>query len=280
MNHKLEYSEEAKMKRILSRGIKDIITGHPAVGEVLSSKGISCVTCAAGTCALKDIVEVHGLTAQEEQDLFARVAEIVFPGEAVEIPQTRRNTDAPKGALRYSPPMQSLVDEHTVIKRMLALIPVLAGTLDFAREEDRATALGVLDFIRSYADKFHHAKEEDILFGLFPGDLAILTSMREDHTIGRGHVKAALQALEEKHTQKFAARLLAYRELLREHIRKEDELLYPWMDKQLSVSKVGELFSSFAATDERFKYTASRHEAFVRKMEETINMYKEVPANV
>ena len=37
------------MERILSSGIKDIITGHPALGEVLSSRGISCVTCAAET---------------------------------------------------------------------------------------------------------------------------------------------------------------------------------------------------------------------------------------
>lgn len=267
------------MERYISRGIKDIITEHPEIGEVLSARGIACVTCGVGTCLLKDIVEVHGLSAEEEHSLFTRIAAIAFPGEAVEIPKVVRKTADCSGELKYSPPMQALVNEHKVIKRTLALIPGLLEGLDVSREEDRQTVLGVVDFIRSYADKFHHAKEEDILFGLFPPDLLIVKAMYEEHAIGRGHVKAVLKAVDENDNEEITARLSAYRRLLTEHIRKEDELLYPWMDKQLSTSQVGELFSKFAATDLQFRETAFRQEAFVRKMEEMTG-YKEVTTNV
>jgi len=34
-----------------------------------------------------------------------------------------------------------------------------------------------VDFIRSYADKYHHAREEEILFKYFDEDMAILKVM-------------------------------------------------------------------------------------------------------
>ena len=88
-----------------------------------------------------------------------------------------------------------------------------------------------------------------------------------------------LGAIEENDKEEVAARLLAYRELLTAHIRKEDEVLYPWMDEKLSMSQVGQLFSRFAATDMQFREVASHQEKFVKGMEEII-MYKEETTNV
>ncbi len=267
------------MEQYLSRGIKEVVTEYPKVGEVLSARGIACVTCGVGTCLLKDVVEVHGLSLEQERDLLTGIAGVIFPGRDVEIPTIKRKIGVREGVLKYSPPMQTLVDEHSVIKRMLAIIPVVLEGLDVSTAEDRRTILGVIDFIRSYADRFHHAKEEDILFGLFEQDLEILKAMNEEHRIGRGHVKAVLEAVERNDNKEIAARLLAYRELLTAHIRKEDEVLYPWMDEKLSMSQVGELFSRFAATDMQFREIASKQEAFVKEMEE-ITRNKEELTNV
>ncbi len=267
------------MEQYLSRGIKEVVTEHPKVGEVLSARGIACVTCGVGTCRLKDVVEVHGLSLEQERDLLTEIAAIIFPGREVEIPAIKRKIGIRQGELKYSPPMQTLVDEHSVIKRMLALIPGILEDLDVSAPEDRRTILAVVDFIRSYADKFHHAKEEDILFGLFEPDLEILKAMNDEHGIGRGHVRAVLAAIEKNDSEEIATRLLAYRELLTAHIRKEDEVLYPWMDEKLSVSQVGELFSRFAATDMQFREIAARQEAFVKELEE-ITKNKEELTNV
>ncbi len=47
-----------------------------------------------------------------------------------------------------------------------------------------------------------------------------------------------------------ADHLGAYGRLLSAHIVKEDEVLYPWMDRVLTTAEVGELFSRFATVDE------------------------------
>ena len=41
--------------------------------------------------------------------------------------------------------------------------------------------LDAVDFIRSYADRFHHAKEEELLFACFDEELDILKAMHESY---------------------------------------------------------------------------------------------------
>ncbi|MEI6807958.1 MAG: hypothetical protein WCN95_04490, partial [bacterium] len=61
--------------------------------------------------------------------------------------------------------------------------------------------------------------------------------------------------------------LSAYRELLTEHIKKEDEILYPWLDRQLSDSQIGRLYSAFSEVDVKFADTCRRCEEIVAKLE-------------
>ncbi len=63
--------------------------------------------------------------------------------------------------------MKKLVDEHVLIKRWIALISEVVKNLDVESEEGRQLILDGIDMILSYADKFHHVKEEDILFKYF-----------------------------------------------------------------------------------------------------------------
>ncbi len=91
--------------------------------------------------------------------------------------------------------------------------------------------------------------------------------MYEDHTTGRGHVKAMLEALDRQDKATLGEHLLAYRELLTEHIKKEDEILYPWMDRNLSTTQVGELFAKFSEVDEQMGFSSEKYEQFVAKLE-------------
>jgi len=86
----------------------------------------------------------------------------------------------------------------------------------------------------------------------------ILKVMHEDHTHARGLVKAMLDALERRDQKTIAENLMAYRDLLTEHIRKEDEILYPWMDNQLSTRQVGELFAKFAEADQQMGFSPDK----------------------
>lgn len=267
------------METYLDKGIKDIITQFPEIGDILNAYNIGCAPCNVGTCLLKDIVEVHNLSYEQERDLMSRIAGVIYPGQAVEIPKIERKISPTAGEIKYSPPMKKLVDEHVVIKKLLALIPLIVEDLNVTREEDKRLIHGCVDFIRSYADRYHHAKEEDILFKKFGDDLEIIKAMLEEHQIGRGHVKAALEALDGGDSQAVGEHLSAYRELLTEHIRKEDEILYPWMDRNLSMTQIGDLFNRFSETDRQFTDTSRKYEGFIYTLEEKFQK-EEVSRNV
>ncbi len=256
----------------LERNIRTLLDEYPALGDVLSGYGIGCVTCAVGTCALKDIVQYHYLPDEQMRELMHRMAMIIDPDGVVELPAgPAPSAQAAPRAISYSPPMKALVQEHTLIKRWLALIPDVLARIDLESEADRQTILEGIDYIRTYADRFHHAKEEDILFKHFEDGQEIIRVMLEDHTTGRNHVQGMLAAVEARDAAQLAAHLLGYRALLTEHIRKEDEILYPWMDHQLSTAQVGELFREFADADSRVAPgLAERFTSFIERLEQSV----------
>jgi len=255
------------MEAVLNRGIKEIIDQYPDVEKILDEYGIGCGPCSVGICELKDIVNIHNLPADHEQELMRKIAGIIYPGQDIKIPLGKKKTAAVAGEIKYSPPMKQLVDEHVLIKRWVALIPAVVDHLDLESGEGRQLIRDGIDMIRSYADRYHHAKEEDILFKYFDEKSEILQVMYEDHTTGRGHVKAMLEALDRKDKATLGEHLLAYRDLLTEHIKKEDEILYPWMDRNLSTTQVGELFTKFSAVDEKMGFSPDKYIKFIEKLE-------------
>ena len=266
------------MEEILNERIKDLITRYPEVGNVLNEFGVGCVACSVGTCLFKDILGIHRLSSEDEQRMMSRIAGVIYPDRRIEIPVRGREPDKKAKGLAYSPPMQALVNEHKLIKRWLALIPAVRGSLDLATEEGRLLALSGVDFIRSYADRYHHAKEEDILFKHFDENLDILKVMHADHEAGRAHVAAIVDAVNRKDTASAVEHLMAYRELLTEHIKKEDEILYPWMDRQLSDTQIGRLFAAFSDVDGRFTDARRKYETFVQTMEHRFGKAEQVHA--
>ncbi|OPZ82624.1 MAG: Hemerythrin HHE cation binding domain protein [bacterium ADurb.Bin429] len=234
----------------LEQNIKELLDEFPAMGDILNSYGIGCVTCAVGTCAMKDILEYHALPEAQARELMARLAAAMGLSSAPAEASARPEPAAPR-VITYSEPMQCLVDEHTLIKRWLAVIPAFARSVNLDSEADRRRVLSGVAFIRAYADRFHHAKEEDILFTRFDGDHEIIRVMLEDHVTGRRHVQGMQDAVAARDLTALTAHLLGYRDLLTEHIRKEDEILYPWMDRQLTPDEIEELAQAFRKADDR-----------------------------
>jgi hemerythrin-like domain-containing protein len=255
------------MDAFLNKGIKEIIEEFPAVEDVLNDYDIGCGPCNVGICLLKDIVAIHRLSEDQERQLMARIAKAIDPEQDIRIPRVEKKIEIKPEEFKYSPPMRKLVDEHVLIKRWIALIPEVVKNLDLASEEGRQLILDGIDMIRSYADKFHHAKEEDILFRYFDESSDILKVMHEDHTHARSLVKEMLAALEKRDPKTIANNFMAYRELLTEHIRKEDEILYPWMDSQLSTRQVGELFAKFSEADQQIGIATDKYENFIDRLE-------------
>lgn len=233
----------------LPRPIKEVIVEFPAFADILNEYDIACGTCLAGDCLFKDIVSIHGLPPDSERELMERLAWAISPAAPEESPPSPAGLPRQAGERSYSPPIKMLVDEHVLIKQWLALIPGVIEKMDLSPEAGKKIIAGGVDFMRSYADRLHHGKEEKILFGYFDEKAEIIQAMLGDHETGRGHVRAVREALERGDRDAAADHLTAFRELLSAHIKKEDEILFPWMDRSLSDSDKVALLGRFAAAD-------------------------------
>jgi hemerythrin-like domain-containing protein len=248
------------MTKYLEQNIKDLIGTYPPIGALLEEYKIACVSCNAGSCKLRDIVDIHNLPAATEDELFIKIMAIIEPGRKVTLPpRTVKKT----GGGPLSPPLRMLVGEHTQIKRVLALIPRLAGLLlkEFASAQSLVEE--TLFFIQNYADRYHHAKEEDLLFKRFDPNLDIINVMLEEHNAGRELRKDISRAAGSGDPARAASGLLAFQKLLTEHIQKEDEILYPWMERTMPVHAVGELFAQFNELEPKFSQVKERCLAWV-----------------
>jgi len=146
-------------------------------------------------------------------------------------------------------PTETLKDEHQLILKVLDAAEQAAShpeTLDLT------TAEKMVDFLRNFADRCHHAKEQDLLFpamaarGL-PLDTGPIAVMLHEHDEGRDHVRAIFLELDEEEPDRalIARHLNEFATLLRGHISKEDDVLYPMADQLLSAADVECLQADF-----------------------------------
>src|ERR1035437_6247468 len=157
---------------------------------------------------------------------------------------------------------QALVDEHQLILRMIALLEKNAARTAAGAYSNWHFYIDGVDFIRNYADRFHHAKEEDVLFEALvkngmPREHSPVAAMLMEHDQGRAFVKAMeTAALEELSGQTgreqiIADNALAYAALLREHIAKEDEILYPLAERVIPDTMRDDIIAGYAAAEAR-----------------------------
>ncbi len=257
------------MDNVLNKEIKEIIEACPEVGRILDEYGIGCVPCSVGSCLLKDVVGIHNLDPEREATLMYRIEKAIYPDRDVPKPVVDATKKAAPKKISYSPPVKKLVDEHVLIKRLLALIPTIVDYIESSLNVDKDLILRCVDFIRTYADKYHHMKEEDILFKYVDENAEIIQIMYKDHDTGRDHIRQVVEGAEKGNKAQIREHLLGYRELLTQHIKKEDEILYPWIDRQLSTTQVGEMFRRCNEADASVGDELPRkYEKFIAELEE------------
>ena len=71
------------MEKYLNKGIKTVIDAFPDVETILEEYDIGCGPCSVGTCLLKDIVEVHRLPPEKEQELLVRIQKAIYTGRNI-----------------------------------------------------------------------------------------------------------------------------------------------------------------------------------------------------
>jgi hemerythrin-like domain-containing protein len=133
--------------------------------------------------------------------------------------------------------IEILKNEHRVIEQVLDCLEALAERAGAAGRVDGAMAEQVLDFLRHFADRCHHGKEEDHLFPWlesrgFSREMGPTGVMLREHTLGRHYIGQMASTLasaargEAGPLAQFRHAARAYVHLLREHIHKEDHCLF------------------------------------------------------
>jgi hemerythrin-like domain-containing protein len=132
-----------------------------------------------------------------------------------------------------------LMIEHRLIERMLSVIKGVLAEIESKHEVDPVFVDVAVDFIRVYADRTHHGKEEDILFRelkkktLNPLDSQIMKELIEEHVFGRQTTKALVEANaryrngDETALADIAAGFKSLTEFYPRHIEKEDKIFFP-----------------------------------------------------
>ena len=88
-------------------------------------------------------------------------------------------------------PIAPLMIEHRLIERMIKVMAAGSKALGKDTKADVALVNAAVDFVRTYADKVHHGKEEDILFRdlrkkkLQPEHEKIMDELMQEHIRGR-----------------------------------------------------------------------------------------------
>ncbi|MEK7804206.1 MAG: hemerythrin domain-containing protein, partial [Planctomycetota bacterium] len=96
----------------------------------------------------------------------------------------------------------------------------------------------------------------------------IIQIMYKDHITGRNHVKQVVEGAETGNKAQIKEHLFGYRDLLTQHIKKEDEILYPWIDRQLSTAQVGEMFRRCNEADASVgDALPKKYEVFIQELE-------------
>ncbi len=136
-------------------------------------------------------------------------------------------------------PTKMLSDEHQNILKLINALIKECNALESEKGLDKAFFEKAIDFIRNYADKFHHAKEEDILFAELCKDTVQMhcnpvQQMLHEHDLGRNFVKGIEKGLKENDKNKVIENARGYAQLIQEHIYKEDNILYPMADEALN----------------------------------------------
>ena len=144
-----------------------------------------------------------------------------------------------------------LSDEHKNILSVIDSVFKKCDKIEAGDEIDKDFFARAVDFIKNYADKFHHIKEEDILFVELSKDGVLehcnpIGQMLHEHDLGRGFVKCLSEAVLKEDREEIIKNARGYGELLREHIFKEDNILYPMADEALKETAQKEIAEKFA----------------------------------
>jgi hemerythrin-like domain-containing protein len=158
-----------------------------------------------------------------------------------------------------SRPFHILKHEHRIIERVLRALDGVCMRLEGGNKVPAAALREIVDFITEFADRYHHGKEETLLFPALErhgitregGPLGV---MEYEHQVEReliANLEQAIGLYQEGNadaSQNFADAARTYLRMLVGHIEKEDSILFRIGDEVLDDEEKTALAASFKQT--------------------------------
>ncbi len=169
---------------------------------------------------------------------------------------------------------KQLRDEHEGIKVMLRIMGNVCRKTQESGGLHTAHFSAILEFLKVFVDKCHHAKEEELLFPALealgiPGEGGPIGVMLHEHAMGRGFIKAMGETFSKYAQGEKSAAAVAeivhnaqeYIALLFNHIEKENTVLFVMAENMLSATQQEELYAGFERIEED-RIGIGKHEEF------------------
>lgn len=180
-------------------------------------------------------------------------------------------------------PTGVLREEHEGIKQMLSVLDEMCNRLESRGNVPSDHFDKVVDFLKTFVDKCHHGKEEDLLFKAMeeagiPRNGGPVAVMLMEHETGRGFVRALAAGVEKyKKGDNSAAQEISdnghnYVELLWAHIDKENNILYNIADMHVPKPVQDQLLKAFEKIETE-RIGPGKHEEYHRLIGQLSNVY-------
>ncbi len=174
---------------------------------------------------------------------------------------------------------KNLEDDHVYILRLIDVMELVAGE----PEPDASNIGEIIYLIRNFADGLHHAKEENILFPFletrgFSAQSGPVAVMVHEHILGRNYVKGISDGLalykqgNKAGVMDINRNMLGYIDLLRNHISKENNVLFRMADGVISDEDDKVLFSHFTSLI-KTQYSEEEEGEFIARIEKLATAY-------
>jgi hemerythrin-like domain-containing protein len=153
--------------------------------------------------------------------------------------------------------------EHRLIERMLEVVRNQISFIDRTNAIDSVFIDTTVDFIRTYADRTHHGKEEDIMFrelakkSMAFEDQKVMSELVDEHNYARQVVGELVQAKKDflegrlEALQTIKEKLTVLVEFYPGHITKEDKVFFPRSENYLNEQEQETMLQEFWEFDQR-----------------------------
>ncbi len=174
---------------------------------------------------------------------------------------------------------KNLEDDHVSILKLIDVMEIMTDNSDPAITDLEE----VVDLIRNFADGLHHVKEEKLFFPLMAergfsltqGPVAVMLS---EHEQGRNYVKGISENIQLVKDGDLSSlnlvysNMLGYGELLRNHIAKENNVLFRMADHALSAEDQQSLLQQFTEVENQGSSDQQKTD-FIARIEKLAQTY-------